>query len=76
MTFDFAPEWMDALLRDLPLLTPAGPSPLHAAAAPPPHPDARLLGEVVRELFTEGTLSAEQFRLLSAAPDLRTTETP
>lgn len=75
MTFDFAPEWMDALLRDLPLTTPASPRPVHVAA-PPPHPDARLLSEVVRELFAEGTLSAEQFRLLSAAPDLRAAETP
>lgn len=68
MTFDFAPDWMNAFLRDQPCATAeAGRSAMLASPQAPPHPDAGQLAALVNELFMEGTLSPEQFRMLSAA---------
>ncbi|EME68601.1 hypothetical protein H261_17653 [Paramagnetospirillum caucaseum] len=71
MTFEFAPDWMETLLRSSEY-SPAHPgfSPLSPAAIAPAHPDAREMAALVGELFAEGTLSAEQFRSLLAAPEL------
>lgn len=71
MTFEFAPDWMEALLRSPDIASTAmGISPLMPAAAPPAHPNAREVAALVNELFAEGTLSAEQFHSLLAAPEL------
>jgi hypothetical protein len=71
MTFEFAPDWMEAMLRSSEY-SPAslGSSPLLPTAIPPAHPDAREMAALVGELFAEGTLSAEQFHSLLAAPEL------
>lgn len=71
MTFEFSPDWMEALLRSPDVAsTMMGPSPLTPPAAPPAHPNAREVAALVGELFAEGTLSAEQFHTLLAAPEL------
>jgi hypothetical protein len=71
MTFEFAPDWMEALLRSPDVAsTIMGTSPLMPPAMPPAHPDAREVAALVGELFAEGTLSAEQFHTLLAAPEL------
>ena len=71
MTFEFAPDWMETLLRSAEYSPAAlGSSPLLPMAIPPTHPDAREMAALVGELFAEGTLSAEQFRSLLATPEL------
>ncbi len=71
MTFEFAPDWMESLIRSSHLSTAAlGSSPMMPAPIPPVHPDAREVAALVGELFAEGTLSAEQFHSLLAAPEL------
>ncbi|CUW40745.1 protein of unknown function [Magnetospirillum sp. XM-1] len=71
MTFEFSPDWMEALLRAPDVAsTVMGTSPLMPPAAPPTHPDAREVAALVGELFAEGTLSVEQFHTLLAAPEL------
>jgi hypothetical protein len=71
MTFEFAPDWMEALLRSVPYVADGlATSPLLPAAMPPAHPDARAVAALVGELFAEGTLSAEQFRSLISAPEI------
>jgi len=71
MTFEFAPDWMEALLRSSDYSpTALGTSPLMPAAIPPAHPNPREVAALVGELFAEGTLSAEQFRSLLTAPEL------
>jgi hypothetical protein len=71
MTFEFAPDWMETLLRSSSYAqADLGISPLIPAVVPPAHPDARQMAALVSELFAEGTLSAEQFRSLFASPEL------
>ncbi len=71
MTFEFAPDWMETLLRPSSYSSASlGLSPMMPATNPPAHPDAGEVAALVGELFAEGTLSAEQFRSLLAAPEL------
>lgn len=71
MTFEYAPDWMEALLRPAPYSSAgAVPPRMSDAASPPSHPDPRQMAALVGELFAEGTLSAEQFRSLLASPEL------
>ncbi len=71
MTFEFAPDWMETLLRSSSYAqSDLGISPLLPSVVPPAHPDARQMAALVSELFAEGTLSAEQFYSLFASPEL------
>lgn len=70
MTFEYAPDWMESLLRPTPFSSAAAPPHLPSAAAPPAHPGPSQVAALVGELFAEGTLSTEQFRSLLAAPEL------
>jgi hypothetical protein len=70
MTFEYAPDWMESLLRPTPYAS-AGPDVSSLSrGAPPAHPEPRQVAALVNELFAEGTLSAEQFRSLLSAPEL------
>jgi hypothetical protein len=73
MTFDFAPGQLGTEIADhdgIPGLAAA----LSPLSPPPPcapaHPSDRELAALVRELFTEGTLSWEQLRTLGAVGQL------
>jgi hypothetical protein len=71
MTFEFAPDWMETLLRSSTYVqADLGISPLIPTVVPPAHPDARQMAALVSELFAEGTLSAEQFHSLITSPEL------
>lgn len=71
MTFEFAPDWMETLLRSSSYSqADLGISPLIPVVMPPAHPDARQMAALVSELFAEGTLSAEQFHSLFESPEL------
>ena len=78
MTFDFTPDWMETLLRASPF-TPAAP--LAALPAPddpsltaPRHDlrniSPRQFADVTHELYMEGTLSWEEFKMLGVPSEL------
>ncbi|MBX9634821.1 MAG: hypothetical protein K2X44_07545 [Magnetospirillum sp.] len=73
MTFDFAPHWMDIISTATPYSgeapKPAVSSPLQPPCAPA-SPSMTEVAALVEELFAEGTLSYDQLRSLSTAPEL------
>ncbi len=71
MTFDFAPDWMQALKCRSPL-TPVDPAGSAAARGlpAPPHLDAADVATLVKELFAEGSLTADQLVSLAILPEL------
>ncbi len=72
MTFDFAPDWMAALLKDSPFSPVAPAGSLLAGGMPTPnYPSHAQTAALVSELFTEGTLSPEQLCSLAGLPELQ-----
>lgn len=78
MTFDFTPDWLDAMSTAADYanpaphanFTPAAPLRALAAAGAPPSPTMDQVAALVGELFAEGSLSFEQLCSLSAVPEL------
>lgn len=67
MTFDFTPDWMAQLLGESPMSPVSGPAQTQIPSYPDHAETARLLGE----LFTEGSLSAHQWRSVRQLPEVR-----
>lgn len=72
MTFDFTPGWRDDSV-DLADTTPGGAAPrLHSAGQQAPaHPSSGEIALLVRELFSEGSLTWDQLQALSRVAELR-----
>ncbi|MGE4279683.1 MAG: hypothetical protein AB7G62_08865 [Magnetospirillum sp.] len=72
MTFDFTPGWRDDIV-DLADTTPAAPAlqaqPVGQKA--PAHPSTGEIALLVRELFSEGSLTWDQLQALSRVAELR-----
>lgn len=75
MTFDFTPGWLDPSTPQSGSETEAAPlratSTNTAKAKAPAHPSSRELAELVRELFTEGSLTWDQLQSLSHVAELK-----
>lgn len=71
MTFDFTPGWRDETAE---LCDTATSPALHRQSAgqkAPPHPTSGEIALLVRELFSEGSLSWDQLQALSRVAELR-----
>lgn len=74
MTFDFSPDLISSEPTSSgmsPAVRPISISPLIPRPAAPPQPSLSEVARLVRELFSEGTLSWDQLNELARVPELK-----
>jgi len=71
MTFDFTPGWRDDAVELTDTLAPPALQMQPAGQKAPPHPTSDEIALLVRELFSEGSLTWDQLQALSRVAELR-----